>query len=215
MRLVLDAIATILRALLIPDRRKLPVFALALALVCGCGPRTDNSRVRLEAPEERTTMSPGDVFRMSIVGERDLPGEDQIASDGTVELPYIHRTHVAGLEPQQMAALVHDELVRRKILVDPTVVVNVKEFSTKRVTVLGQVSKPGSFALSPGLSLIQAISLAGGFNSIANKDRINLTRKTKSGARTVVLSVDAITEGRSPDLPLQGGDQIYVNERIF
>jgi polysaccharide biosynthesis/export protein VpsN len=83
------------------------------------------------------------------------------------------------------------------------------------VTVLGQVSKPGSFPLTPGLSLIQAISLAGGFNSIANKDRVNLTRKSKKGTQTVVLSVDAITDGRSPDVPLQAGDQIYVHERIF
>jgi polysaccharide biosynthesis/export protein VpsN len=96
------------------------------------------------------------------------------------------------------------------------VVVSIKEYATKRVTVLGQVSKPGSFALTPGLTLIQAISLAGGLNAIANSDRVNLTRKNKNGsARTVVLSVEAITDGRSPDIPLQGGDQIYVHDRVF
>ncbi|MEB2324421.1 MAG: polysaccharide export protein, partial [Sorangiineae bacterium] len=61
----------------------------------------------------------------------------------------------------------------------------------------------------------QAISLAGGLKSIAHHDRVNLTRKLKQGAKTVVVSVDAITEGRSPDIPLQAGDQIYVHERIF
>jgi hypothetical protein len=45
---------------------------------------------------------------------------------------------------------------------------------------------------------------------------VNLTRKNKNGsARTVVLSVEAITDGRSPDIPLQGGDQIYVHDRVF
>jgi polysaccharide export outer membrane protein len=186
-----------------------------IGVITACGPRTDNSRVRLEPPQESTTMSPGDVFNMEIVGEKDLPEEYQIASDGTVSLPYVHRLYVAGLEPQQAAALIRERLVAGQILRDPTVIVTIKEFSTKRVTVLGQVSKPGSFPLTPGLSLIQAISLAGGFNSIANKDRVNLTRKSKKGTQTVVLSVDAITDGRSPDVPLQAGDQIYVHERIF
>ena len=65
------------------------------------------------------------------------------------------------------------------------------------------------------LTRVQIFSLAGGFNSIANKNRVNLTRKTKSGARTVVLSVESITDGSTPDIPLQGGDLIYVNERVF
>ncbi|HMJ12618.1 MAG TPA: polysaccharide biosynthesis/export family protein [Polyangiaceae bacterium] len=188
---------------------------ILMQVALGCGPSIDNRHVKLEPPQESTTMSPGDVFRMEIVGEKDLPAEYQIASDGTVDLPYVHRLHVAGLEPQQAARTIRERLIQGKVLSDPTVIVSIKEFSTKRITVLGQVSKPGSFPLTPGVTLIQAISLAGGFNSIANKNSVNLTRKGKSGTRTVVLSVEAITDGRSPDVPLQGGDQIYVNERIF
>jgi protein involved in polysaccharide export with SLBB domain len=190
------------------------MLLMALSVVA-CSPSVDNSRVKLAPPQEVTTMSPGDVFRMDIVGEKDLPTEFQIASDGTVNLPYVHRLYVAGLEPQQAAQLVRERLIAGKILSDPAVIVTIKEFSTKRVTVLGQVSKPGSFPLTPGLSLIQAISLAGGMNSIANRDKINLTRKTRGGRQTVIVSIDAISEGRSPDIQLQGGDQIYVNERIF
>lgn len=192
------------------------LFVCAFVFLSGaCGPRTDNSQIKLAPPQESTTMSPGDVFKMEIVGEKDLPQEYQIASDGTVDLPFVHRLKVAGLEPQEVGALIRQELIRRKVLSDPTVVVNIKEFSTKRVTVLGQVAKPGSFPLTPGLSLIQLISLAGGLNSIANKNSVNLTRKTKSGSHTVVVSVEAITEGNAPDIPLQGGDLIYVNERVF
>jgi polysaccharide export outer membrane protein len=106
-------------------------------------------------------------------------------------------------------------MIQGKILTDPSIVISIKEYNSKRITVLGQVQKPGSFPLTPGLSLIQAISLAGGLNAIANKDRVNLTRRTKGGRHTVVLSIEAITEGRSPDLPLQAGDAIYVHERVF
>ncbi len=182
----------------------------------GCGPQADNRHVSLAPPAEGTSIGPGDIFRMQIVGEKDLPEEYQVASDGTVDLPYVQRVKVGGLEPQEVAHLVRDKLMEKKILTDPDVVVSIKEYATKRVTVLGQVQKPGSFALTPGLTLIQALSLAGGLNAIANSDRVNLTRKNKNGsARTVVLSVEAITDGRSPDIPLQGGDQIYVHDRVF
>jgi polysaccharide export outer membrane protein len=191
------------------------VFLLSLSLVPACGSSVDNSKVKLAPPTESTTLGPGDVFQMQIVGEKDLPPDYQIASDGTVDLPYIHTVKVAGNEPQQVAKLIRDKLIKDKILTDPSVIVTVKEYNSKRITVLGQVQKPGSFPLTPGLSLIQAISLAGGLNAIANRDRVNLTRRTKGGRHTVVLSIEAITDGRSPDLPLQAGDAIYVHERVF
>jgi protein involved in polysaccharide export with SLBB domain len=185
-------------------------------MVGGCSPASDNRHVALAPPTEGTTVQPGDVFRLQIVGEKDLPEEYQVASDGTVDLPYVQRLKVSGMEPQEVARVVREKLIEKKILTDPSVVVSIKEFATKRVTILGQVQKPGSFPLAPGLTLIQAISLAGGLTSIANTDRVNLTRKNKNGStRTVVLSVEAITDGRSPDIPLQGGDQIFVHDRVF
>jgi protein involved in polysaccharide export with SLBB domain len=191
------------------------VVTLLVPGLGACGSNVDNSRVKLPAPVESTTLGPGDVFQMQIVGEKELPVEYQVASDGTVDLPYIHTVKVAGLEPQEVARLVRDRLMKDKILTDPSVVVSVKEYKSKSITVLGQVQKPGAFPLTPGLSLLQAISLAGGLTSIANKDRLNLTRRVKGGAKTVVLSIDAITEGRSADIPLQAGDSIYVHERVF
>ncbi len=186
-----------------------------LLLLVACGASTDNSRVNLPPPVESSTLGPGDVFKMEIVGEKDLPTEYQVATDGTVDLPYVHRLKIQGLEPHEIAGLVRDELIKREILSDPSVIVSVKEYNSKRVSVLGQIQKPGSFPFAAGMTLIQAISMAGGLNSIANKDHVNLTRKTKNGAKTVVISVDAILSGRSPDIPLQAGDQIYVSERIF
>jgi polysaccharide export outer membrane protein len=191
------------------------VLAVALSLVVGCGPRPDNSRVNLPPPIESTTLGPGDVFSLEIVGEKDLPKEFQVASDGTVDLPYIQTLSVAGLEPQQIARAVREKLKEKQILSDPSVIVSVKEYNSKRITVLGQVQKPGSFPLTPGMTLIQAVSLAGGLSSLANGDRVNLTRKGKDGPATVVISIRAINDGRSPDIPLQAGDSVYVYERLF
>ena len=81
---------------------------------------------------------------------------------------------------------------------------------------LGEVAKPGSFPITPGLTLMQVISQAGGLTALANDDRVSLTRRDgKKTTRTVVLSVDRITEGKAQDVPLQAGDRIYVYERLF
>src|SRR5690606_811691 len=156
------------------------------------------------------TLGPGDIFNLEIVGEKDLPTEYQVASDGTVTLPYIHGVEVAGLEPQQVAAVVRERLMAEKILTDPSVVVTVKEYRSKRVTLLGQVQKPGSCPPSPDMTLLQALSLAGGMTSIGHATRVNLTRRTKKGTKTVIVNVEEIYEGRAPDILLQSGDSVYV-----
>jgi polysaccharide export outer membrane protein len=188
---------------------------LAALLAVGCGSNVDNTRVALPPPVESSTVGPDDVFVLRVVGEKDLPEEYQVASDGTVDLPYIHRLQVAGLEPHEIARAVRDKLIAEQILKDPSVTVMIKEYRSKKVTVLGQVQKPGSFSLTSGLTLLQAVSVSGGFTSIAKTDHVRLTRKTKTGAKTVVLSVDSIMEGRTPDVPLQAGDVIFVSERVF
>jgi polysaccharide biosynthesis/export protein VpsN len=198
-----------------PFRRCVALLVAALFVVavsCAGRPKT---RVNLPPPVESTTIGSGDVFSMTIVGEDKLPKEFRVAPDGTVDLPYIHRLQVAGLEPQELAALIRKKLVEGKILTDPSVSIDVKEYNSKRIVVLGQVQKPGSFPVTPGVTFLQVISQAGGFNSIANRDRVNLTRKTGKRARTIVLSADAITDGSLPDIPLQAGDTIFVPERVF
>ncbi len=198
--------------------RRVQLFAMLAVLLYGfwgCAPSIDNSRVELPPPVESTSVGPDDVFTLTIVREKDLPEEFHVASDGTVELPYLHRVPVAGLEAHQIAELVRTRLIEAKILVDPSVIVSVKEYRSRKVTVLGQVQKPGSFPLTSGMTLLQAISVSGGFTSIAKSDRVRLTRKGRIGARTVELSVDSITEGNAPDVPLQTGDVIFVAERVF
>jgi len=189
-------------------------FLLAL-LISACGGGSSERPPNLSAPVERNVIGPGDTFSLEIVGEKDLPHEYQVASDGTVDLPYIHTVKVADLEAQGVARLVRERLIAEKVLTDPSVVVQVKEYASRHVTMLGQVAKPGNYPLLPGMSLIQAISQAGGLTAVAASSHVNLTRKTAKGAQTVELDFGAIQEGKAPDVPLQAGDQIFVKERIF
>ncbi|HYQ25837.1 MAG TPA: polysaccharide biosynthesis/export family protein [Polyangiaceae bacterium] len=190
-------------------------LCLLLGLAAACASSAGEHPSNLAPPTERSVLGPGDTFTLEIVGEKDLPHEYQVASDGTVDFPYVHTLKVADLEAQQVARLVRERLIAEKVLSDPSVVVQVKEYASRHVTVLGQVAKPGSYPLLPGMSLIQAISQAGGLTAVASGTHVSLTRKTSKGQQTVEVNVEGISEGRAPDVPLQAGDQIYVRERIF
>jgi polysaccharide biosynthesis/export protein VpsN len=189
--------------------------ALALLALSACGSRRDNSKVNLAPAIEKSTVGAGDIFVMEIVGEKELPREYQVASDGTVDLPYLPALNVKGLEPQEIARLVRARMIEKGILSDPSVIVQVKEYNSRRITLLGQVSKPGTFPYTPGLTLVQAISVAGGLTPIADSNKVNLTRNTVKGTQTVVLSLDSMMEGTSPDIQLQPGDRIFVHDRLF
>jgi polysaccharide export outer membrane protein len=199
------------------ERRRALVLtaSLSLGLLLGCRGKSPRNQVNLPPPSESGVLGAGDVFIFEIVGEKDLPKEYQVAADGTVDVPYVHTIKVLGLEAPEVARLVRQRLIDEKYLADPSVIVQVKEFHSRRVSVLGQVAKPGSFPFTPGMSLIQAVSLAGGLTAIADADRVNITRKGKERTHTAVISVESITEGASPDIPLQAGDQIFVHERLF
>ena len=195
----------------------LGILAAPVALLsASCGGGNTAQRVNLPAPSERTLVGAGDILTIEIVGEKELPREYQVASDGSIDVPYVHAVKVGGLDPHEVAELVRKALIEAKVLTDPSVIVSVKEYHSQRVTLLGQVAKPGSYPFTAGLTLIQAVSLAGGLTAIADDDKVTITRKADNGKTyTAVLSVAPIMVGRAADIPLQAGDQIYVRERLF
>lgn len=193
--------------------RALPTLVALLALASACGP--PRRPFSLPLPVEVTTLGVGDVFEIRIVGEDKLPVSFTVAPDGTVDLPYVSRVQVAGLEPQQVAERVRHLLVQKDVLTDPSVSVSMKEYNSKRVEVLGEVQRPGSIALVPGMTLLRAISLSGGFNAMARRGEVTIRRRVQGGTRASTISVDAIMENQIPDPPLQAGDSVNVPQKVF
>ena len=159
-------------------------------------------------------LGPQDVLEISVFGAPELSGTLIVGDNGNIQIPLLGETPAAGKTVQELQRDLTAKL-GAKYLQSPQVTVSVKEYNSRRVTLLGQVAKPGSFPLTPGLTLVQAISLAGGLTSIAKSNNVRLTRTSKGKSVTVVLDVGAITDGEADDVPLQAGDRIFVEERLF
>src|SRR5262245_22190540 len=100
-----------------------PLFAPVLAafLFCSACSGAPPGPLALPAPIGATTLGPGDVFDLHIVGEDKLPTTFTVAPDGSVDLPYVQRIQAAGLEPQELATAVRQRLMEQQILTNPGV----------------------------------------------------------------------------------------------
>jgi polysaccharide biosynthesis/export protein VpsN len=193
-----------------------PLVLALFVLLAGCSGARPGPPTNLPAPTLSTTVGPGDVFEVSIVGEKDLPKEYRVQPDGTIDFPYINRVRVGGLEPQDIASLLRQKLSDAKILTDPQLSIVVKQYYSKKVSVVGQVTKPGTIPWTEGLKLVDALSQSGWFTPLADSNHVTLTRNVAPGKTvTAVISVDAITDGQQGDILLQAGDTIKIGQRVF
>jgi protein involved in polysaccharide export with SLBB domain len=188
--------------------------ATACASFSGCTPPAQTIQTGAHEDED-TTLGTGDVFDVRVYGEEALSSDYRVGQDGTIDFPMIGRIHVAGLEPGAVATLITTQLREGQFFVQPHVSVVVREYNSKRISVLGAVTTPGSYPMRSGMGVVEAIGVAGGFTTLANHDGTTITRSTHGELHRYAAPVDRITDGREADIPLRAGDIIRVPERLF
>jgi polysaccharide export outer membrane protein len=189
-------------------------FALALVAVltaCGAPPASPNPG--FVPHDEDHTLGPNDVFDVRVYGQKELSQPYRVDVDGTIRFPMIGVVHVAG----RTAADVEEEIQRR--LADgyvrkPNVSIFVKEQNSKWISVLGEVRSPGTLPFSTNMTIVDAISQAGGFSPTAQKDGTTVTRAAEGGKRYVV-AVEKIARAEAEAFYLRPGDTIFVPKRTF
>lgn len=203
--------------------RTLTFACLALCFDVGCrrpvGAPLPPSQCRSQTP----TIGARDVLGVTVFNEQNLTGPFRVGEDGMIDYPYVGRLHVAGMREREVADLIRSRLGAsspenpegRNVLRDPAVRVEMQEVNSRRISVFGEVQHPGVFPHQQCLTVTQAISLAGGFTQLAEKNQVRVTRQGANGARrTFVLRVEDIAEGRVPDFELEPGDVIFVPQTI-
>lgn len=160
-----------------------------------------------------SAVRPGDVLEIRVFDEERFGGEYQVGDDGAIDFPMVRSLDVTGKTKDQVARLLEQRLADG-FLNNPQVSVQVKQRGNREVSVLGQVNKSGSLDYRDGLTVVQAVSLAGGLGAFAAPGRVKVTRRTGVGDETVTfeVSLPAIVNGKAEDLVLRPGDIVFVPE---
>ncbi|HSP18227.1 MAG TPA: polysaccharide biosynthesis/export family protein [Myxococcaceae bacterium] len=198
------------------------LLSLLLVLVACKGPRgTGGTTLRAdEVPQadapaaSSTTLGPGDLIEVRVFEEADLSGPYRVAPGGTIDFPLCGKIHVQGLNTSGTA----DVLTRclgEKYLKHPQVSVLLREYNSKKIFVFGEVQKPGTFPYEEDMSIIQAITMAGGFTKVASKNDIAVTRTAEGKETKIRVPVADIGTGREKNFRLQPGDIVFIPESIF
>ena len=193
-------------------RRTVLVFtALVVLTTPGCDRPAEQVVLPPSAARDAEDLGPGDVLEVRVAQEEKLTGTYQVAEDGSIRLPWIGKVKVAGRLPADVALDIETRLADGWLR-QPDVTVLVAERQNREVAVLGQVKEPGSYPYKERLTLMQAISLAGGMNPLAQTRKVKLIRETDQGRQTFEIDVDQILDSRTADLTLEPGDIVFVPE---
>lgn len=195
--------------------RAWPLGPVLLALSLGsCRPSQPPPQLPESARKSASAgLAPGDALDIRVFDEDRFDGEYQVGEDGAIDFPMVGSLPVRGLDKDRVAQLIEQKLADG-YLIAPHVTVQVKQRGNREVSVLGQVQKAGSLDYRDGLSLVQAVSLAGGLSDFAAPKRVKLTRRTGNGDETVTfeVSLSAIIDGKADDIVLRPGDIVFVPE---
>jgi polysaccharide biosynthesis/export protein len=176
----------------------------ALAMAQERAPRPASRGV---SPSPGYVIGAADVLRVTVWKEPDLTGEVTVRLDGMITLPLLGDVQAAGRAPSQLAASLVTELQR--FVESPRVTVSVTQATSARVYVVGQMVKPGEFALSGRMPVLKALALAGGFKEFAKQESIVVVREDQS---VVPFNFRRVAEGKdvSQNILLVAGDTIVV-----
>ncbi|MGH9470468.1 MAG: polysaccharide biosynthesis/export family protein [Terriglobia bacterium] len=167
---------------------------------------------RLNVPAGPTyIIAPGDVLDISVWKEPDLSFRGlPVRPDGKISLPLINDVQAAGLTAMQLANSVTQRL--KKYVEDPLVTVVVTEVNSQRYYVLGEVAHAGVFPLLPGITVLQALSAAGGFTEFANPKKIYILRNENGGQQKFPFNYKDVVAGKNlnENIQLRPGDTIIV-----
>jgi len=188
------------------------LLALSLSCVHGASPNSSATAALQDSHDDRIGVD--DVFDVRVYGEADLSGLYRVGSDGTIDFPLAGRILVNGLAVGEL----QHEIVRRLkagYLLNPQVTVMVTQWNSRKISVLGQVMRPGPIPYFPNMTIVDAIASAGGFTAVAAKNSVNVRREVSGKVEIRTFPVADIAEGRSPNVVVLPGDVLVIEERLF
>jgi len=154
-------------------------------------------------------IGPEDILDISVWKEPNLSRAVPVRPDGKISLPLLNDIQAAGQTPMQLAALITERL--KKYVTDPQVTVTVSAINSQKVYMVGEVNRPGPIPLLPGMTVLQAISCAGGLTQFARPNRAYVLRNEGGKSVHYPLNYQNLLRGdMRGNIVLKSGDTIVV-----
>lgn len=196
-------------------RSPLAVLCLALALgalglVACAGPNLEAYDWDQLSDTPRFKIGPDDVLKVEFWNQKELSQEVTVRPDGYIDLPLVGELEVGGMTPDQARAALTERM--REFEKNPVITVSLKEIKSYRVFITGKVKSPGLYQPTQKVTVLQALSLAGGLTPFANEDAVIIVRRTVGGEEHIPFVYSKVVDGTFPkmNIVLASGDTIVV-----
>jgi polysaccharide biosynthesis/export protein len=200
------------------------VLSLALLVVPARAQETANQKqpaqvgaaTASDAPQKSAAADPNyvigaqDVLDINVWKEPDLSRSVPVRPDGKISLPLLNDVQAAGLTPAQLAEQITTSL--NKYMTNPQVTVIVSQINSQRIYILGEVGRAGAYALLPAMTVLQALSNAGGFTLYANSKKIYVLRHENGKQEKFFFNYKDVIAGKQSEqnIELKAGDTIVI-----
>ena len=184
------------------------IVGFGLMTACSSPPASDARAVAAAATGGESgvagyQLGPGDRVRITVFRHPDLSGEFQLDGSGSFAMPLVGEILAGGRDSRQLETEIEAHLKDGGYLVNPQVGVEILNY--RPFYIIGEVNNPGSYQYVSGMTVINAVALAGGFTYRADQDDIIINRGGSQGPEVEALL----------DTEVLPGDIINVTERFF
>jgi protein involved in polysaccharide export with SLBB domain len=152
--------------------------------------------------QEQYVLGPGDLVIIKVYGQDDLELETRLTDSGTINYPFLGKLQLSGKSIKQVETLIYQGL-KGDYLVEPNVFVGMVEY--RPFYIHGEVKQPGAYPYQPGMTVNQAIALAGGMTERASREKIRISREGDKNQH----------ESGSLSSRILAGDTITIEQRFF
>jgi polysaccharide export outer membrane protein len=154
-------------------------------------------------------IGPDDVLQITVWKEPTLSGSFPVRPDGMISMVLLGDVKAAGLTSAQLTANL--TTMYKKYVQDPLVTVGVMQDASQRIFVVGEVGRVGPVQITPGMTVLQALSTAGGISPYAHKTRIYILRGPQGKQEKIPFNYKAAIRGDSTqNITLQPNDTVVV-----
>jgi polysaccharide export outer membrane protein len=156
----------------------------------------------------RDTLGAGDSVRVTVFQNPDLTTEARLSDRGVLHMPLIGEVNVNGLSPTQAANRIAERFKSGKFILNPQVTVATTQVRSRQVAVLGQVNRPGKYALEDsGNRVTDVLAIAGGI-SPTGADAVTLTRAKDQ--KKLDINLAEVVRNPKANIEVQNGDTLFV-----